>query len=66
MSFKKIHEELKAKNSHARPQRLRAGQTVPGDTRAALDLAQGALGHRRPLPRGPILDMKTVFGRKYR
>jgi len=66
LGFRQIHEELKEKNPRAKPRRLRAGETAPGDTRAALDLARGALGHRRPPPRGPILDMKTVFGRKYR
>ncbi|KAF8622909.1 hypothetical protein AX15_006670 [Amanita polypyramis BW_CC] len=66
MAFRAIHEELKEKNPHVRPPRLRAGQTVPGDTRAALDLSQGDLGHRRPPPKGPMLNMKTVFGWKHR
>lgn len=66
MAFRAIHEELKDKNPHVRPPRLRAGQVVPGDTRAALDLAQGDLGHRRPLPKAPMLNMKAVSGRKYK
>jgi len=66
MAFRAIHEELREKNPHIRPPRPRAGQAVPGDTRAALDLAQGKLGYSRPLPRTPMLNMRTMFGRKYR
>ena len=66
MAFRTIHEELKEKNPHVRPPRLRAGQIVPGDTRAALDLSQGDLGQRRPSPKGPTLNMKTVFSQKHK
>ncbi|KAK2461850.1 hypothetical protein APHAL10511_006313 [Amanita phalloides] len=66
MAFRAIHKELQEKNMHARPPRVRAGQIVPGETRAALDLAQGDLEYTRPRPKGPMLTMKSVFGRKYR
>lgn len=66
VAFRAIHEEMKEKNSANTAPRRRAGQTVPGDTRPALHLAQGELGHQRPAPKGPILSMKNVFGRKYK
>lgn len=66
MAFRDLHEEMKERNPQNRAPRFKAGQTLPGDTRGALHLAQGDLGHQRPLPTGPVLDMKTVFGRRYR
>ncbi|PFH54553.1 hypothetical protein AMATHDRAFT_134373 [Amanita thiersii Skay4041] len=64
MALRTLHEERKG--SDCRTHRLKAGQTVPGETRAALDLVQGALGHRRPQPKNPLLNMRTVFGRRYK
>ncbi|KAF8640657.1 hypothetical protein AX17_000314 [Amanita inopinata Kibby_2008] len=64
MALRTIHEELKEKNSVNRPPRLKAGETVPGETRAALDLARGVLGHRRSPPKGLLLNMRTLFGQK--
>src|ERR1700712_3328216 len=61
MAFRSIHEEMKKKNLQNRAPRVKAGQTVPGETRPALSLAHGALGHRRPPPNGPVFNMKTVF-----
>ncbi|TFK41075.1 ribosomal protein L17 [Crucibulum laeve] len=66
MAFRAIHEEMKEKNPRNSAPRRRAGQTVPGETRAGLDLSKGELGHKRPLPEGRLLTMKTVFGRKYK
>lgn len=66
VAFRALHEELKDKNPHARSPRLKAGHTVPGDTRAALNLAQGGLGQFKSFPKGPTLNMKTVFGRKHK
>ncbi|KAF5374947.1 hypothetical protein D9758_000198 [Tetrapyrgos nigripes] len=45
---------------------LKAGQLAPGDTRSALHLAQGALGHQKPPPRTPVLTMNYLLGRKPR
>lgn len=61
-----LHEEMKQKHPQSRVPRNKAGQIVPGETRPALSLSRGALGHRRPPPKGPVLSMKTVFGRKYK
>ncbi|KAG5648060.1 hypothetical protein DXG03_007095 [Asterophora parasitica] len=66
LATRSLHEETKEKNTNDRPPRTKAGQILPGETRPALSLARGALGHRRPPPKGPILSMKTVFGRKYK
>ncbi|KAG6820108.1 hypothetical protein H0H93_005255 [Arthromyces matolae] len=61
-----VHEGDKLKNSKSTAQRHRAGQILPGETRPALGLSQGVLGHRRPPPEGPVLSMRTLFGRKYK
>lgn len=47
------------------PHRNHPGQAVPGETRGALDLARGALGHRKPEPEGTLLNVKSMFGLKY-
>ncbi|KAG5719777.1 50S ribosomal protein L17 [Termitomyces sp. T112] len=61
-----MHEEAKEKNIQNTAQRHRAGQILPGETRSGLNLAHGALGHRRPLPKGRVLSMRLLFGRKYK
>ncbi|KAG6911900.1 hypothetical protein DXG01_000147 [Tephrocybe rancida] len=61
-----LHETAKEKNPKTPPPRHRAGQALPGETRPALSLAKGALGYRRPPPKGPVLDMRTTFGRMYK
>ncbi|KAG6897351.1 hypothetical protein C0992_002277 [Termitomyces sp. T32_za158] len=61
-----MHQEAKEKNVQSTPQRQRAGQIQPGETRPALSLAQGALGHRRPPPKERVLSMRLLFGRKYK
>jgi len=66
MAVRTIHEEIKERNPRSKVPHIKAGHTLPGETRAALHLAQGELGHQRPLPKSPVLNMKTVFGRKYK
>ncbi|KAF5377438.1 hypothetical protein D9615_005329 [Tricholomella constricta] len=66
MATRSLHEEKKERSPHIRPPRTKAGQILPGETRPALSLARGALGHRRPPPKGPVLSLNTVFGRKYK
>ncbi|KAF9460812.1 ribosomal protein L17 [Collybia nuda] len=66
VAIRTLHEEMKKRNPQSRAPASKAGQTLPGETRGALHLAQGDLGHQRPLPTSPVLDMKAVFGRKYR
>lgn len=66
VAFKALHEEAKAKQPRKPPPRLHAGQLVPGEKRSALQIAQGKLGPTSSLPKGPLLTMKSVFGRKYK
>ncbi|KAG6845771.1 hypothetical protein H0H87_003825 [Tephrocybe sp. NHM501043] len=70
LANRSLHEAAKEQGAKAKtpavPPRRRAGQALPGETRPALSLAQGALGHRRPPPEGRVLDMHTVFDRKYK
>ncbi|KAG6842585.1 hypothetical protein C0991_000111 [Blastosporella zonata] len=65
LANRSLHETSKEKNPKAPVPRRRAGQALPGEIRPALSLAQGALGHHRPAPRR-VLDLHTVFGRKYK
>ncbi|KAL0951077.1 hypothetical protein HGRIS_007815 [Hohenbuehelia grisea] len=65
VAFKKLYDESNKQTSmKPRPPKPRAGQAIPGETRSALDLAQGALGHQRPKPK--LLSMDSLFGRKYK
>ncbi|KAG6888684.1 hypothetical protein C0995_006674 [Termitomyces sp. Mi166 len=66
LATRSMHEEAKEKNAQNTAQRHRAGQILPGETRPALSLAHGALGHRRPPPEGRVLSMRLLFGRKYK
>lgn len=61
-----MHQEAKEKNAQSTAQRQRAGQIMPGETRPALSLAHGALGHRRSPPKGPVLSTRLLFGRKHK
>jgi len=66
VTLRTLHQETKERDPQSRPLRTKAGQALPGETRPAVSLARGALGHPRPPPSGPVLSMRTVFGRKYR
>ncbi|KAF9015269.1 ribosomal protein L17 [Cyathus striatus] len=61
IAFRTMHEETDKTTSN-RPRR-KAGHIFPGETRAALDLAHGNLGHRQPAPRSPVFNM---LSRKYK
>jgi len=66
VAYKALHEEAKAEKPRKLPPRLHAGQLVPGEKRSALQLAHGKLGPTPSLAGGPLLTMKSVFGRKYK
>jgi large subunit ribosomal protein L17 len=66
MALRTIHDEMKERNPQNRAPRTKAGQALPGETQGALHMAQGELGERKSLPRGPILSLRSVFGRKYK
>lgn len=66
MALRTIHDEMKERNPQNRAPRPKAGQALPGETHGALHIAQGELGKRKPSPRGRILNLRSVFGRKYR
>lgn len=66
MATRSLHEDMKERNMQNRPPRTKAGQILPGETRPALNLARGTVGHHRPPPKDPVLCMNTVFGRKYK
>ncbi|KAG6829391.1 hypothetical protein H0H92_004659 [Tricholoma furcatifolium] len=66
LAVRSLHEEAKGRNVENTPERHRAGQVLPGETRPALSLSHGALGHQRPRPSGRVLSLRTVFGRKYK
>ncbi len=65
VAYKALHEETKTEKPRKLPPRLHAGQLVPGEKRSALLLAHGKLGPSS-VPEGPLLTMKSVFGRKYK
>jgi len=65
VAYKALHE-VKADTPRKLPPRLHAGQLVPGERRSARQLAQGKIGSTLSLPKGPLLTMKSVFGRKYK
>ena len=67
VAFRSLHDEAKERHPQNRPARTtKAGQLLPGETRPALTLARGALGHHRPQSTSHRLSVKAVFGRKYR
>lgn len=66
VAYKTLHEEAKIENSRKLPPRLHAGQLVPGDSRSAARIAQGKLGPVFTPSGGPLLTLKSVFGRKYK
>jgi len=66
VAYKTLHEEVKTQKPRKLPPRLHAGQLVPGEKRSAVQLAHGKLGPTPSLPKGPLLTMKSVFGRKYK
>jgi len=66
MALRTIHEEMKERNPQSRAPRPKAGQALPGETRSALDMARGKLGERKLIPNGPVLDLKSVFKRRYK
>ncbi|THV04860.1 mitochondrial ribosomal protein L17 [Dendrothele bispora CBS 962.96] len=43
---------------------MKAGQLALGDTRNALQLSRGALGHQKPPPQLPILSSNLLLGRR--
>lgn len=66
VAYKALHEEGKASNPRKLPPKLHAGQLVPGERRSAAQIAQGKLGPRFTSPKGPLLTLRSVFGRKYK
>jgi len=64
VAFRTIHEQMKQKNIQNRAPNRRAGEAAPGETRPALNLAQGALGHQRLAPNGRILTTGSIFKQK--
>jgi len=71
VAFKTLHEERleatkKSTQKPLQPHIRRVGQTLPGQTRSALELSRGALGQPRESRDGPVLSLGTMFGRKYK
>ena len=66
MALRVIHDEMKERNLQNQAPRPKAGQALPGETLGALHMSQGELGERKPIQRGPVLSLRSVFGRKYK
>ncbi|KAL0579100.1 54S ribosomal protein L8, mitochondrial [Marasmius crinis-equi] len=65
VAAQKLSDQWKAneQESLATPFRQKAGHILPGDTRSALHLAQGAIGEQRSAPKS-ILSSEYLFGKK--
>lgn len=65
-AIRTMQEQMKEDNPRKEPGRRNtvAGQKLPGETRSAITLSEGALGHFRPPPSGRVLSVRNLSRRK--